>query len=102
MQLSLTMQSLDGALAAAQVQTNKLNLQPLVGQLHEAAGRLRQSANGNAAVVNPIASRLDAAAGELLQVGLSTMQEADCAPCIPDVHQSERGSRNGRNEIEKD
>lgn len=63
------MESLESALSEAQKQTTRLDLQPLASQLRSAATRLRQSANGSAALVQPIATRLESVAGDLLQVG---------------------------------
>lgn len=68
MQLTNMMSTLERALGTAQERANRLDLQPLATQLHEAAGKLRQSANGSSALVNPIAERLDTAAGDLIQV----------------------------------
>ena len=67
-QLATTMDTLQSALGAAQQQAAHLDFRPLASQLRSAAARLRQSANGSAQTIMPIASRLEAAAGDLLQV----------------------------------
>lgn len=69
LQLSSSMATLETALGAAQDQATRLDLEPLALQLRSAATSLRMSANGSAEAVQPIASRLDNAAGDLLQVG---------------------------------
>lgn len=78
------MSALETALNEAHAKTYHLDLHPLVGQLHAAAGRLRQSANGSAARVNPIAQRLDDAAGDLLQVLRPSINSTASCLCFTD------------------
>lgn len=74
LQLSSSMATLESALESAQDQASRLDLEPLASQLRSAASTLRMSATGSHEAVQPIALRLEAAAGDLLQVG----QEVYC------------------------
>ncbi|KAK9797086.1 hypothetical protein WJX73_006883 [Symbiochloris irregularis] len=66
-QLSTSMATLESALGAAQDKAAHLDLEPLALQLRSAADNLRSATNGSAEALQPIATRLEAVAGDLLQ-----------------------------------